>query len=131
MTIHCRLVRPSLRGALVLFVLMPASALALTEFQKLTASDPAPNDNFSYSVGISGNTAILGAWNDDRPGIPADNSGSAYIFREGGAGSGQEPADSVVGAAHEDEQADDQECTGRHQLGGGSGDRCSTDPSSP
>src|SRR5688572_6389166 len=66
---------------------MPASALALTEFQKLTANDPAPNDNFSYSVGISGNTAILGAWNDDRPGIPADNSGSAYIFREGGAGS--------------------------------------------
>jgi hypothetical protein len=81
-----RLIRASVRGALTLFVLSPASALALTEFQRITASDPALNDNFGYSVGISGNTAILGAWKDDRPNMPGDDSGSAYIFRDNGAG---------------------------------------------
>ena len=86
MTIHSRLVRVSVRGALALFLLLPANALAITEFQILTASDPVPNDNFAYSVGISGTTAILGSWNDDRPGMAGDDSGSAYIFRNNGTG---------------------------------------------
>jgi hypothetical protein len=85
-TIHSRLARASVRGALAFLALWPVNVLALTEFQKLTRSDPALNDNFGYSVGISGNTAIVGSWNDDRTGIAGDNSGSAYIFRDNGAG---------------------------------------------
>ena len=44
---------------------------------KLTASDAAAGDWFGHSVGISGNTAIVGAFNDDDAG---GNSGSAYVF---------------------------------------------------
>ena len=47
------------------------------EIAKLTASDAAANDQFGYSVDISGNTAIVGARGDDDNGL---NSGSAYLF---------------------------------------------------
>ncbi|MCJ7776913.1 MAG: FG-GAP repeat protein [Sedimentisphaerales bacterium] len=45
--------------------------------QKLLASDGAVEDWFSYSVYISGDYAIIGAYADDDSG---NNSGSAYIF---------------------------------------------------
>ncbi len=49
-----------------------------TQQQKLTASDGANNDQFGSSVAISGNTALVGAWQDD---IGANaNQGSAYVF---------------------------------------------------
>ena len=44
---------------------------------KLIASDGAPGDYFGYSVSISGNYAIVGAYNEDDNGT---HSGSAYIF---------------------------------------------------
>lgn len=44
---------------------------------KLTASDAAIGDSFGYSVTVSGNTAIVGAYLDDDAGT---NSGSAYLF---------------------------------------------------
>jgi hypothetical protein len=44
---------------------------------KLTASDGALDDLFGYSVGISGTTAIVGAYKDDDHG---NASGSAYLF---------------------------------------------------
>jgi hypothetical protein len=44
---------------------------------KLTASDGAGSDQFGYSVGIDGTTAIVGAFADDDAG---NNSGSAYLF---------------------------------------------------
>jgi hypothetical protein len=46
--------------------------------QKLTASDGANGDRFGYSVSISGDYAIAGAWGDDDNG---SSSGSAYIFK--------------------------------------------------
>jgi hypothetical protein len=46
--------------------------------QKLTASDGAVSDNFGYSVSISGDYAIVGAYRDDDNGT---DSGSAYIFK--------------------------------------------------
>ena len=54
------------------------------EVQKLIASDRWYHDYFGYSVSISGDTAIVGAWGNDDNG---DNSGSAYIFSrdQGGA----------------------------------------------
>ena len=52
---------------------------ATTETAKITASDAAKDDQFGRSVGISGNTAIVGAiGNDD----VISQSGSAYIFEK-------------------------------------------------
>jgi hypothetical protein len=74
----------SFLGAAALAISLPSSALAINEFQRITGSDLSPNDNFGYSVGMSGNTAIIGSWKDDRPGMMLpDDTGSAYIFRSG------------------------------------------------
>ena len=43
----------------------------------IVASDAAGGDRFGWSVGISGNTAIVGAINNDDGGT---SSGSAYIY---------------------------------------------------
>ena len=48
------------------------------EQAKLLASDGAVEDDFGYSVSISGDYAIVGAWGDDDNGVL---SGSAYIFK--------------------------------------------------
>ena len=44
---------------------------------KLTATDAAANDRFGNSIAISGNTVIVGAYQDDDGG---SQSGSAYVF---------------------------------------------------
>ena len=48
---------------------------------KLTADDGATYDYFGYSVALSGDTALVGAYQDDDKG---DNSGSAYVFTRSG-----------------------------------------------
>ncbi|MBR9814373.1 hypothetical protein GYB61_11025, partial [bacterium] len=50
--------------------------------QKLTASDGAADDQFGFSVALSGDTALIGAFGDDDAG---SNSGSAYVFTLSGA----------------------------------------------
>ncbi len=45
--------------------------------RKITASDGTAGDQFGYSVGISDDNAIVGAYKDNENG---DQSGSAYIF---------------------------------------------------
>jgi hypothetical protein len=52
-----------------------------TEVDKLSANDGATGDYFGYSVSISGNCAIVGAYEDDDKG---EDSGSAYIFEKTG-----------------------------------------------
>jgi hypothetical protein len=47
------------------------------EEQKLLASDGAQNAIFGWSVSVSGDVALVGAWGDDDQGY---RSGSAYIF---------------------------------------------------
>jgi hypothetical protein len=65
--------------AVCLAVSAPARAgIAWHEKQKLLASDGAAGDKFSYSVSISGDSAIVGAHIDNDNG---DWSGSAYIFK--------------------------------------------------
>jgi hypothetical protein len=49
-----------------------------TEEAKIVASDRANNDYFGYSVAISGDTVIVGAWRDD------NSRGAAYIFTRSG-----------------------------------------------
>ena len=46
---------------------------------KLKASDAAANDRFGYSVSVSGNTAVIGAFRDN------SNTGSAYVFTRSGS----------------------------------------------
>ena len=48
-----------------------------TQRAKLSAADATDSDLFGWSVSISGDTAVIGAWQDDDAG---DRSGSAYIF---------------------------------------------------
>lgn len=52
-----------------------------TQQQKLLASDGAAQDQFGVSVALDGDTALIGAWNDDDNGA---NSGSVYVFTKGG-----------------------------------------------
>ncbi len=52
-----------------------------SEQAKLTAADGAAIDLFGYSVSISGDYAVVGAYSDDDKG---SNSGSAYIFERDG-----------------------------------------------
>ena len=52
-----------------------------TQVAKLTADDGASFDNFGYSVSISGNTIVIGAYRDDDKG---SDSGSAYVFSNDG-----------------------------------------------
>ena len=48
----------------------------------MTAGDAAAGDQFGYSVSVSGDTAIVGAFGDNDDGF---DSGSAYIFVRSGA----------------------------------------------
>lgn len=45
---------------------------------QLTAADGAPNDQFGFSLALSGNTAVVGAWNT------TNNAGAAYVFGRSG-----------------------------------------------
>ncbi len=53
------------------------------EVKKLTASDAAAGDHFGYSVSISGDTAVVGAYADD------SGIGSAYVFNRNADGDNQ------------------------------------------
>jgi hypothetical protein len=57
------------------------SGTVWTEQAKLTASDSANGDAFGYSVSVSGDTAVVGASQDDDAGF---NTGSAYVFARSG-----------------------------------------------
>ena len=63
-------------GSAYVYVRNPATNL-WTEQQKLLASDGADGDHFGYSVSVSGDTVIVGAYGNDDSGT---NRGSAYIF---------------------------------------------------
>jgi len=52
-----------------------------TQQAQFLASDGAVADKFGYSVAISGDTIIVGAYNDD---APLSNGGSAYVFVRNG-----------------------------------------------
>ncbi|MCZ6739421.1 MAG: PKD domain-containing protein [Actinobacteria bacterium] len=58
------------------------SGTTWSEQAKLTASDATAFDFFGFSVAISGDTALVGAENDDDAG---PQSGSAYVFTRSGA----------------------------------------------
>lgn len=63
-------------GAAYVFV-RATGGTTWTQQAKLTAADAADGANFGYSVALSGNTAVIGAFMDNA-GFPL--SGSAYVF---------------------------------------------------
>ncbi|MEE2917483.1 MAG: FG-GAP repeat protein, partial [Candidatus Neomarinimicrobiota bacterium] len=65
---------PNNSGSAYTFV---RSGTSWSQQAKLVASDAATNDNFGYSVSISGDYALVGAYQDDDGG---SNSGAAYTF---------------------------------------------------
>ena len=76
--------------------------LTLAAEHKLVASDPAMNDHFGISVDVSGDYAIVGAWEDDDSGT---TSGSAYIFnRDPGTGDWVQTAKLVASDAAENDR---------------------------
>src|SRR2546427_1801066 len=58
------------------------SGTTWTEQQKLVASDAAAIDGYGYTVSISGDTAVVGAFTHDAPG--GLNSGAAYVYVRSG-----------------------------------------------
>jgi len=66
----------------VLGTVWNSSAFADCELAKLLASDGAQDDWFGYSVSVSGDTTVIGAYRDDDNG---SDSGLAYIFRFNGS----------------------------------------------
>ncbi|MCH7698225.1 MAG: FG-GAP repeat protein [Chloroflexi bacterium] len=71
-------------GAVYVFYRDRGGADNWGEVAKLTASDSQAKDQFGVAVGVSGQTAIVGAWREDAGG---SDSGAAYVFQrdEGGA----------------------------------------------
>ena len=65
-------------GAAYVYVL---SGATWTQQAVLLANDGAVADKFGYSVAISENTIVVGAYNDDSP---LSNAGSAYVFVRSG-----------------------------------------------
>merc|ERR1719155_19033 len=58
------------------------SGASWTQTAKLVASDAAAQDNFGYSVAISGDLVVVGAYEDDDAG---SSSGSAYVLPADGS----------------------------------------------
>ncbi len=58
------------------------SGTVWTQQQKLNAADAASNDGFGLSVGVAGDTAVVGAYRDIVGG--AFDQGSAYVFTRSG-----------------------------------------------
>jgi len=65
-------------GAAYLFRNLDAASGIVTQAAKLTASDGAGSDQFGYSMSLSGDIGLVGAFRDDDNGV---DSGSAYVFR--------------------------------------------------
>ncbi len=60
-----------------------------TQAQKLVASDRAPGDWYGRSVAISGNYAVVGAYQEDHNAMGTgtlSEAGSAYIYERDGGG---------------------------------------------
>jgi len=76
------------------------SGTTWTQQASLTASDGAAGDNFGWSVALSGDTALVGAYLDDVGANP--DQGSVYVFtRSGTAWSQQAKLTASDGAAND------------------------------
>lgn len=76
------------------------SGTTWTQQQKLTAADADENDQFGFSVGLSGNTIVVGSRFDSDSGR---SSGSAYIFTRSGTTWNQQAKLTADDAATDDQ----------------------------
>ena len=74
---------PNTRGSAFLFE-KPGGGWATTSVYeaKLTASDRGVGDRFGYAVGVSGDTVVVGAYQDDVDGNKDQGSAYAFEYRE-------------------------------------------------
>ncbi len=75
------------------------SGSSWTEQAKLTASDGAADDNLGWSVSVSGDTAVAGAYRAD---APAFDSGAAYVFARSGSSWSEQAKLTAPGGAADD-----------------------------
>ena len=71
-----------------------------TQQAKLLPDDGATEDGFGWSVSISGDTTVIGAYGNDDNG---ENSGSAYVFVRNGSGIWTQQAKLLPGDGAEDD----------------------------
>ena len=73
--------------ALVFALVAAGEAAPVFEAKKLTDSNPEAEDYFGFSVSVSGDTAVVGAAQEDAGGV-GFCAGAAFVFQrdEGGAG---------------------------------------------
>ncbi len=86
-----------------------------TQQAKLTASDAAVGDYFGHSVGISGDTAIVGASGDE------SRTGAAYVFTGSGGSWTQQAKLTASDAAADDEFGYSVGISGDYAIVGGRG----------
>jgi hypothetical protein len=89
-------------GAAYVFLL---SGKTWAQQATLVASDPAAGDQFGYSVAVSGNTIVVGAYHADRttPTPVQSDSGAAYVFvRNGTTWTEQQKLTAVTGDADDE-----------------------------
>ena len=72
------------QGAAYVFTEPGSGWASMTQTAKLTASDGAADNYFGFSVAISGNTVVVGAWGATVGGNA--DQGAAYVFTEPGSG---------------------------------------------
>ena len=88
-------------AGVLLLIAISAWAVTPVEEAKLLADDGAAGDFFGYSVALSGDTAVIGAFNDDDD-VNGVDSGSAYVFtRSGNSWSQQAKLTPADGAAND------------------------------
>lgn len=75
--------RASAFAGLLLGIALTACAAASVEGVKLLADDGAEGDSFGFSVAVSSDTAIIGAFKDDDA-VAGLDMGSAYVFTRAG-----------------------------------------------
>jgi hypothetical protein len=67
-------------GSAFIYVKPPSGWVNSTETADLTPSDGFPWEGFGFSVSINGETAVVGAWEENQ------GAGAAYVFTEPGDG---------------------------------------------
>ena len=76
-------------AGVLLLIAMPGWAVTPVEVAKLVADDGATNDFFGFSVALSGDTVVIGAFRDSDD-VKGVDSGSAYVFTRSGTNWGQQ-----------------------------------------
>jgi ELWxxDGT repeat protein len=74
-------------GSAYVFERNANNLLQWTQVAKLVAADAQGDDHFGYSVAVSGDTVIVGAWQEDGASDASPEAGAAYVFERnlGGA----------------------------------------------